>query len=167
VTQADCLNIKQQIELLAQGAADMGAESHRAQEKPYREMPVPRTAVTVVDGGIAPVTLTSPSSLALVTSHLVPVVGAFLFGWRLADIIILYWAESAVIALFNVVKIAYIGKWMSLFSEIFFLAYCSGFMSVHFFSSTAYSWLGRRRPAPAIGWMWPTCLFHYGRPWRR
>jgi len=87
---------------------------------------------TVTDGVTKPATLTSPSTLALIASNLVPVFGTLFFGWRLSDIMVLYWAESAVIALYNVAKIAYIGKWMAIFTGTFFLAHFSAFMAVHF-----------------------------------
>lgn len=43
---------------------------------------------------------------ALVLSNLVPVAGVLLFGWNVSSILLLYWAENAVIGFFNVLKMA-------------------------------------------------------------
>ena len=43
--------------------------------------------------------------LALVVANLVPVAGMVFMGWELSDVMVLYWAESAIIGLFNIAKI--------------------------------------------------------------
>lgn len=53
-----------------------------------------------------PVSLTSPSTLALIAANLAPVAGMILFGWNLGDVMILHWGESAVIGFYNLLKIA-------------------------------------------------------------
>jgi len=80
----------------------------------------------------APVTLSSPSSLALIFANLVPVAGTVFLGWDLSDVMVLYWAESAVIGFFNLCKIVVIGRWMALLAGPFFLGHFGGFMAVHF-----------------------------------
>ncbi|MFC1689170.1 DUF6498-containing protein [Pseudomonadota bacterium] len=73
--------------------------------------------VPVIDTTIEPkqpLTLSSPSSLALIVANLVPVAGAVFLGWKLSDVMVLYWAESAIIGFFNVCKIAVIGRWFAL-----------------------------------------------------
>jgi hypothetical protein len=80
----------------------------------------------------APVTLSSPSSLALIFANLVPVAGTVFLGWDLSDVMVLYWAESAVIGFFNLCKIAVIGRWTALLAGPFFLGHFGGFMAVHF-----------------------------------
>jgi hypothetical protein len=72
------------------------------------------------------------SAVALVLANLVPVAGAAFLGWSLSDVMVLYWAESAIIGFFNVCKIAVIGRWYALAAGPFFLAHFGGFMSVHF-----------------------------------
>jgi hypothetical protein len=72
------------------------------------------------------------SALALIVANLVPVAGAVFFGWALSDVMVLYWAESAVIGLFNLCKIVVIGRWAALFAGPFFIGHFGGFMAVHF-----------------------------------
>jgi len=132
MTPDDLSEIRREIELSAQGQADVAVDNPLSLEITYHEKPLPKMPRTVTDGVTKPATLTSPSTLALIASNLVPVFGTLFFGWRLSDIMVLYWAESAVIALYNVAKIAYIGKWMAIFTGTFFLAHFSAFMAVHF-----------------------------------
>jgi len=80
----------------------------------------------------APVALTSPSTLALIIANLVPVAGTLFWGWDLSDVLVLYWAESAVIGFFNICKIIMIGKFAALFAVPFFIGHFGGFMAVHF-----------------------------------
>jgi len=79
-----------------------------------------------------PVTLGSASTLLLVIANLVPLAGTLILGWSLSDVLVLYWAESAVIGLFNALKIIVIGRWAALAAVPFFLGHFGGFMAVHF-----------------------------------
>jgi hypothetical protein len=79
-----------------------------------------------------PVTLSSPSSLVLIIANLVPIAGSLFWDWDLAHVMVLYWAESAVIGIFNVCKIIVIGRWMALLAGPFFLGHFGGFMAIHF-----------------------------------
>jgi hypothetical protein len=60
------------------------------------------------------------------------VAGTIFLGWNLSDVMVLYWAESAVIGFFNICKIAVIGRWLALLAGPFFLGHFGGFMAVHF-----------------------------------
>jgi hypothetical protein len=80
----------------------------------------------------APLGLASPSSLMLVAANIVPLLGAVFWNWDLGLLMLLYWAESAVIGFFNVCKIAVIGKWMAPGAAVFFLGHFGGFMAIHF-----------------------------------
>ena len=80
----------------------------------------------------SPVTLTSASTLALIIANLFPVAGTIFLGWNLSDVMVLYWAESAVIGFFNICKIVVIGHWMALLAGPFFLGHFGGFMAIHF-----------------------------------
>jgi hypothetical protein len=72
------------------------------------------------------------STLVLVLANLVPVAGTVYFGWDLASVLIIYWAESGVIGFFNLCKILVIGGWTALFSGIFFISHFGAFMAIHF-----------------------------------
>jgi len=80
----------------------------------------------------APLSLTSPSTLLLIIVNLIPIAGSIFLGWNLADVMVLYWAESAVIGFFNICKIAVISRWMTLLAGPFFVGHFGGFMSIHF-----------------------------------
>jgi hypothetical protein len=72
------------------------------------------------------------STLVLILANLVPVAGAVYFGWDLASVLVIYWAESGVIGFYNLCKILVIGGWPALFSGIFFISHFGGFMAIHF-----------------------------------
>ncbi|RPH98804.1 MAG: hypothetical protein EHM68_03100 [Lysobacterales bacterium] len=79
-----------------------------------------------------PPSLTSLSALLLIAANLVPVAGAIFLGWELSDVMVLYWAESAIIGFYNLCKIILIGRWFALLAGPFFLGHFGGFMAVHF-----------------------------------
>ena len=76
--------------------------------------------------------LTSASTLALIIANMVPIAGTVFLGWNLSDVMVLYWAESAVIGFFTICKIVVIGRWMALLAGPFFLGHFGGFMAIHF-----------------------------------
>ncbi|MGH7887492.1 MAG: DUF6498-containing protein [Candidatus Binatia bacterium] len=79
-----------------------------------------------------PASINSLSSLSLIAVNLLPLVGVMLFGWKLGNLMVLYWAESAVIGLWNSVKLAVVGKWAAFFVVPFFVGHFGGFMAGHF-----------------------------------
>jgi len=104
-------------------------------EEPWEEenesLPVEK-ALPEAHADAVPLTLTSASVLALIIANLVPVAGTIFLGWSLSDVMVLYWAESAVIGLFNIAKIIVIGRWAALLAAPFFMGHFGGFMAVHF-----------------------------------
>ncbi|MCW8925629.1 MAG: DUF6498-containing protein [Xanthomonadales bacterium] len=94
-----------------------------------RDAPPESFAPTISD---KPISLSSPSTLALIFANLAPLAGATLLGWDLGLVLVLYWAESAVIGFFNICKIAVIGRWKALLAAPFFAGHFGGFMAVHF-----------------------------------
>lgn len=76
--------------------------------------------------------LASPSTLALIAANAVPLAGAIFWGWDLGAVMVLYWAESAIIGFFNLAKIVVIGRWKALFLGPFFMGHFGGFMAGHF-----------------------------------
>jgi Family of unknown function (DUF6498) len=73
-----------------------------------------------------------PSSLALIIANLIPLAGVLFFGWDLAAVMILFWAESAVIAFYTMLKMAIVGKLAAIVAVPFFLGHFGGFMAGHF-----------------------------------
>ncbi|NND57658.1 MAG: hypothetical protein HKN57_10410 [Xanthomonadales bacterium] len=96
------------------------------------ESPVAEAAGTDRNEDANPVALGSASTLALIVANLVPVAGAIFLGWNLSDVMVLYWAESAVIGLFNIAKMIVIGRWAAGFAVPFFIGHFGGFMAIHF-----------------------------------
>lgn len=47
-----------------------------------------------------------PSSVALIIANLVPLAGVVFLGWRVFDILMLYWVENVVIGVINVLRMA-------------------------------------------------------------
>ena len=76
--------------------------------------------------------LTSPSTLALIGANLVPLAGVLFLNWRLGEMMVLFWAESAVIGFWNVIKLAVVAKWTAIFVAPFFVGHFGGFMAGHF-----------------------------------
>jgi len=99
-------------------------------EPEIEELPV--AALAGPESQASPVTLTSASALALIIANMVPIAGAVFLGWNLSDVMVLYWAESAIIGFFTLCKIIVIGRWMALLAGPFFLGHFGGFMAVHF-----------------------------------
>lgn len=121
------------------------AEELAPQPDPEPVAPPQRLAPTA---SMEPLSLASPSSLLLIAANIVPLAGAVLWNWDLGLLMLLYWAESAVIGLFNVCKMVVIGKWLALGAAPFFLAHFGGFMAIHFlFIYTLF--LGGMNESPA------------------
>lgn len=94
----------------------------------------PRIAFAKVSASTeqAKASLGSPSSLMLIGANLLPLVGAVFWSWDLGMVMLLYWAESAIIGFFNVCKIVVIGRWAAAFAGPFFIGHFGGFMAAHF-----------------------------------
>ncbi len=90
----------------------------RVAAPPAREEPAP--------------SLGSPSALALIGANLVPLVGVLFLKWNLGDVMVLFWAESAVIGFWNVIKLAIVAKWAAILVVPFFAGHFGGFMAGHF-----------------------------------
>lgn len=67
----------------------------------------------------------------LVASNLVPLVGVVAFGWDLGLLLLLYWAESAVILLFSLVKLSIVAGKAAFALVPFFLVHAGMFMGGH------------------------------------
>jgi hypothetical protein len=76
--------------------------------------------------------LSSPATLALIAANLFPLLGVLVFGWELAHVMVLYWAESAVIGFYTALKLCGVAKLMALAVVPFFVGHFGGFMAAHF-----------------------------------
>ncbi|MFH0884402.1 MAG: DUF6498-containing protein [Candidatus Micrarchaeota archaeon] len=47
-----------------------------------------------------------PSLIVLIIANLIPLYGAYALGWSAAELMLLYWTESAIIGFFNLIKMA-------------------------------------------------------------
>jgi hypothetical protein len=103
-------------------------------EGPWEPEParLPASSTAATEPVREPFSLASPSTLALIIANLVPVAGTVFLGWKLSDVMVLYWAESAIIGFWNVCKIVVIGRWFALLAGPFFIGHFGGFMAVHF-----------------------------------
>lgn len=71
------------------------------------------------------------SSLLLVLANLIPFAGVLLWNWDLSTLLVLYWAETAVIGMYHLIRLLIGGHWFGLaFAPIFLLQY-GAFMFVH------------------------------------
>jgi len=73
----------------------------------------------------------SPSALALIAANLVPLAGVFIADWNVGDLMLLFRAESAVIGVYNLLKMAKVAGWPILFLGPFFVGHYGGFMVGH------------------------------------
>jgi hypothetical protein len=90
----------------------------------------PQQGITELAAGLE-AELSPLSTVALIIANLVPLAGVWLLGWDIGEIMLLYWAESGIIGLFNLLKMAMVGGWATLFFGPFFLGHYGGFMAVH------------------------------------
>jgi len=79
---------------------------------PPREVPLLGHGGATYDGRMASTAAASTSArshpwavAALVAVNLIPLVGVLAFGWRLSDLMLLYWIENGIIGAFTVLKI--------------------------------------------------------------
>ncbi len=79
-----------------------------------------------------PAAWNSPSTLILILANLVPLIGVAFFDWDLGATMVLYWAETAIILLYTVLKQITLNPVLGIFTSLFTIAHAGGFMAVHF-----------------------------------
>lgn len=94
--------------------------------------PLLNTSIGELNQAREPVTLTSNSTLFLIVANLVPILGVFFFAWDLGSTMVLYWAETAIILLFSVLKGIVKNKLIGVFAGVFSIAHAGCFMAIHF-----------------------------------
>lgn len=70
--------------------------------------------------------------LALLGANLLPIVGVLMFGWDLGAIMVLFWAESGIIGIYHLLKLAVTRRWLTLLLGPVFVGHFGAFMAVHF-----------------------------------
>ncbi|MHB1260831.1 MAG: DUF6498-containing protein [Thermoplasmatota archaeon] len=108
-----------------------------------------------------------PASLwFLLAANVVPLVGVLAFGWDLGLVLLLYWAESAVILFFSLVKLAITAGRAALALIPFFLVHAGMFMGGHlvfllaiFVDEPAGGWLDLVRD---VGLVLPVFVVSHG-----
>jgi hypothetical protein len=135
----DFINLKHQLQDATGQVFRRGEASAEELEEPWESAALrsdeePGSEAINFDPAVSakPLSISSLSTLALIIANLVPLAGAALLGWKLSDVMVLYWAESAIIGVFNVCKIIVIGRWFAVLAAPFFLGHFGGFMSIHF-----------------------------------
>lgn len=80
------------------------------------------------------------SSLLLVIVNLIPILGVTFLSWEPRMVLLLYWAETGIIGVFNIMKMLYQGYsggvgpfFLSLFLSLFFTVHYGAFMAGHGF----------------------------------
>jgi len=106
--------------------AKMAAKLQRKSE------PKAETVDRIDQAGVAAVTITSGSTLLLIAANLVPIFGVLFFEWDLGATMILYWAETAIILVYSIVKNVVANGVAGAILSIFVTAHASAFMVMHF-----------------------------------
>jgi hypothetical protein len=72
------------------------------------------------------------SSLALIGANLLPLGGVLVFDWDLGHVMMLYWAESAIVGFYTALRLCVVAKLAALAVVPFFVGHFGGFMAAHF-----------------------------------
>ena len=78
-----------------------------------------------------PVRWNSLSAISLIVANLIPLFGVWFAAWDIGQIMLLFWAESAIIGYYNLCKMWKVGRWSLLFYGPFFVGHYGAFMAVH------------------------------------
>ena len=69
--------------------------------------------------------------LALVAANLIPLAGVIFFGWDLGGVLLLYWAENVVVAVWAIIRMLVIGRAAAIPLIVFFTIHYGIFTFVH------------------------------------
>lgn len=68
---------------------------------------------------------------ALVAANVAPLLGVLAFGWRLGEVLLLFWAESAIVGYYGILRMARAARWRALYEVPFFVFHYGWFMFGH------------------------------------
>jgi len=120
-----------QIRRAAPGSARL-TETNPPAREPAPMHPRADSPAAPVHVSHGPATWASPSNLALLAANLLPLAGVLMFDWDLWQVMVLYWAESAVIGFYTVLKLCVVAKPLAVFAVPFFVGHFGAFMAAHF-----------------------------------
>ena len=103
-----------------------------ASDTEFAAPPAPTPPQFVPPAGIEQRPMPLASMLVLVAANLIPLFFVLLGEWTLQEVMVLFWAESAIIGFYTLLKMAVVAKWWAPFPGLFFLGHFGGFMSLHF-----------------------------------
>ncbi|MEX2132120.1 MAG: DUF6498-containing protein, partial [Pseudohongiellaceae bacterium] len=102
-----------------------------AEDKQRSSNEIAAQAITRPETSSTPTTISSISTRVLIAANLVPLLGVWLYDWSIGEIMLLFWAESAVVGFYNLLKMWVIGRWAVLIMGPFFVGHFGGFMVAH------------------------------------
>jgi hypothetical protein len=109
--------------------------------------------------------LQATSTRVLILANLIPLAGVLLDDWSIGEIMLLFWAESAIIGFFNLLKMWVVGRWSVLFLGPFFVGHYGGFMIGHLLFIYVMFLSGAENMDPTVGQvyaqfagLWPALL---------
>jgi hypothetical protein len=71
------------------------------------------------------------STLALLAGNVVPLLGVLLLGWRVEDVLVLYWIENLVVGVYAIARMLMVSPVGGFFSGAFFAVHYGGFCAGH------------------------------------
>jgi len=122
-------------DVMPQAEADVILGTIRAAMPATERAVAPKLAAEAVPerGVVADAKPAGPgSTLALIAANLLPLAGVLFAHWRLDQVMVLFWAESGIVALYTLVKMAAVGRWLAIPAGVLFLAHFGAFMAIHF-----------------------------------
>lgn len=77
----------------------------------------------------------TPSDIMLLAANILPLAGVMLWGWKVFDIMLLYWIENLIIGVFNIMKMLTLmsrrNQWLAIPIVPFFTFHYGGFCAGH------------------------------------
>jgi len=130
VSQPDAHRLSELIQQMGTSPPPATADVSAPQSSSAEPTPVSPVVTQSAPASARP-TLASASTLALIGANLIPIFGALLYDWNLGEVMVIYWAESGIIGLYNLAKMTVIGGWLALPLGLFFLGHFGAFMAGH------------------------------------